>query len=203
MVRATAPVGGRSDIRMPRIRPWWEDRTWTAFAASVEARAASAATVRQVASRIKRSAAPIPELPPSPNPGPDLDEPDGSDAACTAHRGEVTARELDQIRSEATQLRGKLSAMRQERDLLHRELCDLHVEVPSLSRERDELLAAVIPLRAELADLQTKDQELTRLVSEIQALRHQKSSLDREILAELRRSTDDLRNPPRRRFDDS
>jgi hypothetical protein len=204
MARATAPVGRRSEIPMPRIRPWWDDCTWTAFAASVEARAAAATTVRQVATPVQRSAARIPALAPSTPPDPRGDGPCAEYGESKGQLVELTTIERDRLRTEAAELINTMSTMRHERDKLHMELRDLNSQVPILSRERDELLAAVTPLRAELADLQMKDQELRQLESEIQALRYQKCSLDREILSELRRSTDKLRTSPRKyRFDDS
>ena len=135
------------------------------------------------------------------------------------------ARERDRLRTELVELNGEVPSLSHERDELLDAVTPLRAEVPSLSheraelldavtplraevstlsRERDELLAAVTPLRAEVTELRTQRQELKVLRSEIEELRHQKASLDQELLSELRRSTETLRtSPTRQRFDDS
>jgi hypothetical protein len=73
-----------------------------------------------------------------------------------------------------------------------------------LGDERNGLLAEVTPLRAEVADLRSKQSELKSLKSEIRALRIQKSSLDRELRAEIRGSAEKpASSRTRYKFDDS
>jgi hypothetical protein len=211
MARAAAPTSGRAEIRMPRIRHWWDDCTWTAFAASVEARAASASTPPQIAPRVQLPAAEVPEIalcsPSNPrHTGPSAAEQKLEERHVVFLESllELGIEKRDQLQMECDDLSDRISTMRHERDQLQTQLRDLNSQVPTLSRERDELLAAVTPLRTELADLQTKDQELGELESEIRALRDQKASLDREIVSQLRTSTEGLRTPPNEyRFHDS
>lgn len=216
MVRPTAHASGRAEPLMPRIRHWWEDCTWTAFAASVEERAASASTGRKITTRVQRIPEQIPELATRPLSNPRHIGPFSSEREFegqhTPFRQSLLdlgirerdrlLEERDQLQMESADLSNKISTMRRERDQLQTELSDLHDQVPTLSRERDELLAIVAPLRTELVDLHLKDQELRQLESEIQALRHQKSSLDREILPQLRGSTEKT-SPNKHRFHDS
>ena len=189
---------------MPRIRPWWDEAGWTEFAASVTERAISAVTAGQAASRLEGPVMPIPELVPSGSSKSPADGRCGEAGEFAEQATELAMRPRDQLRSEASELGDQIWRLRQQRDQLRTELEGLNDQVPDLRRERDELLAAVAPLRTELADLPVKHHELDQLESQIQALRHQKSSLDREILSDLRRSTENLRIPPNgRRFDDS
>ena len=209
MARAAAPASGRPELRMPKIRHWWDDCTWIAFAASVEERASSASTTPQITTRIQRSAAQIPELascPPS-NPlhnGPYAAEQELEQQHTFFRQSllELGVEKRGQLQMEFDDLSNKISTMRHERDQLQTEFRDLNVQVPTLSRQRDELLAAVTPLRTELADLHMKDQELRQVESEIRALRNQKSSLDREILSQLRAFSENT-SPKKYRFDDS
>jgi uncharacterized coiled-coil DUF342 family protein len=156
--------------------------------------------------------APIPELPPAPDPGPSCEGRAVDDTRGLADQGARLRRTLvdlgvtdrDRLRAELVALKNTVPKMARERDRLRTELVELSGEVPTLSRERDELLAAVTPLRAEVTELRTQRQELKALRSEIEELRHQKASLDQELLSELRRSTETLRtSPTRQRFDDS
>ena len=199
MARATAPVGGRPELRLPRIRPWWDDSAWTAFASTVEERAASAALVRPVAASADTPAGRVPELTADTRPESGDGEPERE-----ARRTGLTSMVRDLLRKEVTDLSIEISLMRHGRDQLREELRELNDRLAILGGERDGLLAAVTPLRAELAELQSKDRQLGRLESEIQALRHQKASLDREILNALRGTTESPRGlASKRRFDDS
>ena len=213
MARATAPANGYPDVRMPRIRRWWDDSAWTAFAASVDERAGSSSASSTLAAGVRKGAAArIPELASSPpsNSCDQQTDPDGrvaEDQAAFLRQSllEFRRMEHDELELELADLGNKLPTLRLERDQLQMELRDLNRQVPALTRERDELLAAVTPLRAEWAELQTKGRELEQIESEIQALRFQKASLDRELLSELRRSTESLKTTANKknRFHDS
>ncbi len=212
MARGTTISERHPCLQVPRTHRWWDGRTWTAFAASVEARAVAAPGPPRFAAPAGHSATAIPELAPLPDPGPGCDGRTGDDTLGLADEVAVLRRTLvtlgvterDRLRTELVDLKNTIPRMVRERDRLRTELVDLNGKVPTLHRERDELLAAVTPLRAELTELRTKQQELKVLRSEIEELRHQKSSLDKELLSELRRSTENLRSTPtRHRFDDS
>lgn len=97
--------------------------------------------------------------------------------------------DAENLRIELVGLESQIPRLRQERDELRMELADINDQIPTLRRERDELLAAAIPLSAEVTALQSKQEELISVRSEIQALRHRKSSLERS-LAELRRPSE-------------
>lgn len=211
MARATAPANGHPDLRLPRIRRWWDDSAWTAFEASVEERAGSSSAPSTLATGVRKCAARIPELasgPPS-TPHDHQTDPDGREAqeqAAFLRQSllEFRIMEHHELELELADLGNRLPTMRYERDRLQMELRDLNRQVPALTRERDELLEAVTPLRAELAELQTRDRELKQVESEIQELRSQKASLDRELLSELRRSTENLKTTVNKnRFHDS
>jgi hypothetical protein len=212
MTETTASADMYPDFHIPKILRWWDGGPWTAFAASVEARAvsaraASAPTATRVRARVRPTPARIPELVRGPSPRP------GRPEATSAGRPELemeVARlrrrladlgvtERDRLWMELADLNSQIPTMRSERHQLRTELAYLNNEIPTLGDERNGLLAEVTPLRAEVADLRSKQQELRTLKSEIQALRHQKSSLDRELLAEIRESTEKPA-PSRTRF---
>jgi len=199
MVQVTAPADGYLDLQIPKPLRWWDCSTWTEFEASVEARAISTATD----SHVQPSTARIPEL--------------VSHDSKTCHQAELfigkrqieaevaqlrqtledlRLTELRKLRMDVAELNNQLPSMKHERNQLQTELVDLTGEISNLSRERDQLLAAVIPLNAVVRDLRSKQQEVILLKAEIQALRCEKSSLDRELLVELRRSTEQFRSPP-------
>ncbi len=211
MARVTAPVNGHSDLKMPRIRRWWDDAAWTAFAATVEERAGSSSPSPNLGSGVRRCAARIPELASRPPSISSDHRQDLEGRAFEEHAAflrqsllEFRLMEHHELELELADLGNTLPTMRHERDRLQRELGDLNHQVPALARERDELLASVTPLRAELAELQGKGRELKQVEAEIRELRSQKASLDRELLSELRRSTETLETTSNKnRFHDS
>ncbi len=199
MTETSASADRYPDFHIPKILRWWDGGTWTAFAASVEARAVSARATATPAAprsrgRVKPSPARIPELvrSPPPRPGPhrssstERRELEMEVAQLRRTLAELGVTERDRLWMELADLNSQIPALRHERDQLRTELADLNDEIPTLGEERNELLAEVTPLRAELADLRSKQHELKSLKSEIHTLRHQKSSLDRELLDEIR-----------------
>jgi prefoldin subunit 5 len=217
MTETAASADRYPDFHIPKILRWWDGGPWTAFAASVEARAvsaraASAPTATRTRAPVELSPARIPELVrgPSPRPGrrqaapADRQKLEAEVAQLRRTLAELGVTERDRLWMELADLNSQIPAMRHERDQLQTELADLNNEIPTLGDERNGLLAEVTPLRAELVDLRSKQSELKSLKSEIRTLRHQKSSLDRELLAEIRGTSEKPANARSRyKFDDS
>jgi len=212
MTEAIAPAGWYPDVQIPELLRWWDGCTWTAFAASVDALAVSTPAPSQVPTRVDPPPARIPELAPSPESDPCPDEGmfvgrhelEEEVAQLRQTLDELGVTEPDQLWMELVDLNSQIPAMRYERDQLRIELVDLERQIPTLSDEREQLLAVITPLRAEVTDLRSKQQELTSLQSEIHELRHQKSSLDRELLSHLRESAEEVRSArTKHRFHDS
>jgi hypothetical protein len=217
MTETTASAERYPDFHIPKILRWWDGGTWTAFAASVEARAVSARAVStptapRTRARVELSPARIPELVRGPSPRPGRHEVTSAErrdlemevAQLRRTLAELGVTERDQLWMELADLNSQIPTMRDERDQLWMELADLNNEIPTLGDERNGLLAEVTPLRAEVADLRSKQSELKSLKSEIRALRIQKSSLDRELRAEIRGSAEKpASSRTRYKFDDS
>jgi cell division protein FtsL len=211
MAEVIAPADRDSDVQIPQVLRWWDSGTWAAFEASVDALAVTSTTPAQVPTRTDPRPGGIPELVLGETP---KDADDGAFAGRRALEEEVAqlrrtldelgVTERDQLWMEVVDLNSQIPAMRHEREQLRIEVVDLNSQLPAMRHEREELLAAVAPLRAEVTDLRSKQQELASIRSEIRQLRHQKSALDRELLAELRSSTEESgRARNRHRFHDS
>jgi len=208
MVQVTAPADRYPDLdlQIPKPLRWWDCSTWTEFAASVDERAVSTATSPLVRAHVQSSTARIPEMVSTLDPEPCQQEElfvgmrqlEAEVAQLRQTLEELRLTELRQLRTDLVELISQIPTMKHERNQLRTELVDLTGQITNLSRERDELLAAVAPLNAEVRELRLTQQEMTLLKAEIQALRCQKSSLDRELLAELRKSTEQFRSPPTR-----
>jgi len=208
MVQVTAPADRYPDLdlQIPKPLRWWDCSTWTEFAASVDERAVSTATSPLVRAHVQSSTARIPEMVSTLDPEPCQQEElfvgmrqlEAEVAQLRQTLEELRLTELRQLRTDLVELISQIPTMKHERNQLRTELVDLNGQITNLSRERDELLAAVAPLNAEVRELRLTQQEMTLLKAEIQALRCQKSSLDRELLAELRKSTEQFRSPPTR-----
>jgi hypothetical protein len=189
-----AAPGWYPDLQIPKIIRWWDGNTWTALAAPVAAPTASTTISPPAPDPGKRPPARIPELVVRPTRSPCV----GEEAALGVH--ELTAErdqrrhtwsergvtERDQLWMELVDLNSQIPAMRRQRDQLRTDLLELSSQIPTLSTERDDLLADVVPLRAEVTNLRLKQQELKSLKEEIDGLRRQRSSLDRDWLAEVR-----------------
>ena len=208
MVQVTAPADRYPDLdlQIPKPLRWWDCSTWTEFAASVDERAVSTATSPLVRAHVQSSTARIPEMVSTLDPEPCQQEElfvgmrqlEAEVAQLRQTLEELRLTELRQLRTDLVELISQIPTMKHERNQLRTELVDLNGQITNLSRERDELLAGVAPLNAEVRELRLTQQEMTLLKAEIQALRCQKSSLDRELLAELRKSTEQFRSPPTR-----
>ena len=206
MVQVTAPADRYPDLQIPKTLRWWDCSTWTEFAASVDARAVSTATSPPVRAHVQSSTARIPEMVSTLDPEScqqaelfiGMRQLEAEVAQLRQTLEELRLTELRQLRTDLVELISQIPTMKHERNQLRTELVDLNGQITNLSRERDELLAAVAPLNAEVRELRLTQQEMTLLKAEIQALRCQKSSLDRELLAELRKSTEQFRSPPTR-----
>ena len=208
MVQVTAPADRYPDLdlQIPKTLRWWDCSTWTEFAASVDERAVSTATSPPVQAHFQPSTVRIPEMVSTLDPEPCQQEElfvgmrqlEAEVAQLRQTLEELRLTELRQLRTDLVELNMQIPTMKHERNQLQTEVVDLTDQITTLSRERDELIAAVTPLNAEARELQLAQQEMTLLKAEIQALRCQKSSLDRELLAELRRSTEQFRSPPTR-----
>jgi hypothetical protein len=198
MTDVTAPPDWYPDTHIPEFLRWWEGCTWTAFEASVEALALSPSTSPPIQSRADPRPARIPDLATTPPAGPcrhegivvEKQELEEEVAQLRQTLDELGVTERDRLWMELVDLNSQIPTLRCERNHLRTELVELGSRVPALRRERDELLATITPLSSEVTDLRGQQQELATLRSQIQELRHQRASLDAELVAQLRESTE-------------